>query len=144
MGPRRRVACRLCPCLDKVTPTCNFHGRGNGLNVPSLYCDFVLFPEGISFMSSTHVPADPNRFHLFPTRISNRLSAKIVYFHRPKSSQNKRTLRASMSTSRCTSSPSRILKLSGPGLRKSCTGSSRGTRCWSGICRRRSGLWAAR
>ena len=29
------------------------------------------------------------------------------------------------------------------GAARSCIGSSRGTRCWSGICRGPSGLWAA-
>ena len=32
----------------------------------------------------------------------------------------------------------------GRARRRNCTGSSRGTRCWSGICRGPSGLWAAR
>ena len=54
-----RAACRLWPCLDKVTSTCNCYGRVDAWQTPLRICDAVFFPEGAYFMSSTHVPADP-------------------------------------------------------------------------------------
>ncbi len=45
---------------------------------------------------------------------------------------------------RSTGNPSKIPKRSGPASQRIFTGSSHGTRCWTGICPGPSGLWAAK
>ena len=132
---RFHVTCRVCACPGKVTPRGFFPGESP--SEAPLHRNHPASPEG--------------RFHVFlacsrPCQSGYRLHAarKPRLSAARRSSAPRRTSRASRSTRRSTSSPSKIRKASGPRRPESCTGSSPGTRFWSGICPGPSGLWAAR
>ena len=143
-GLGRWVACRLCPCLDKVTPTCNTRGCTCNQTTPAPYCCFVFFPEGTYFMSSSHVPADPasvsslSNQDLDSTLRENRVFPPPAEFSASAHIKSLEEYEALYKES--IEDPEKFWA----GSPKNCTGSSRGTRCWSGICRGPNGLSAAR